>query len=139
MHKFDQTATDTRLHFFGNVQVGPRSLRRSHTQLEISLSSLTLLLFSIGCTVLLPSLDLSCIIIRPRHPALSLVYWYTQHPSRPAPRALHKRSMSPSSARPTSRSTSHGCCSCPRRVRLFPPFPCSSPIHYRTVWPAPSV
>jgi len=61
---------------------------------EISLSSLkphyTHLLFSTGCTVptLYPSLhpSLSDRVIL----ALSLVHWYTQHPSRPAPPPLHK-------------------------------------------------
>ena len=81
------------MRFFGNVQVGPQTppTTISHA-LPISLSSLkphyTHLLLSAGCTIptLHPALPPSDRVI----PALSLVHWYTQHPSRPAPPPLHK-------------------------------------------------
>ncbi|KAH9055515.1 FAD/NAD-P-binding domain-containing protein [Lactarius vividus] len=69
-HQFDQAAKDPHLRFFENVQ--------HHTHL----------LFSTGCAVptLHPALPLSNHII----PALSLVHWYTQHPSHPAPPPLQE-------------------------------------------------
>ncbi|KAH9069787.1 FAD/NAD-P-binding domain-containing protein [Lactarius deliciosus] len=91
-HKFDQAAKDPRLRFFGNVQVGPQSPPTISHALPISLSSLkshyTHLLFSTGCAVptLHPALPPSDRVV----PALSLVHWYTQHPSRPAPPPLHE-------------------------------------------------
>ncbi|KAH9032425.1 FAD/NAD-P-binding domain-containing protein [Lactarius pseudohatsudake] len=91
-HKFDQAAKDPRLRFFGNLQVGPQSPPTISHALPISLSSLkshyTHLLFSTGCAVptLHPALPPSDRVI----PALSLVHWYTQHPSRPAPPPLHE-------------------------------------------------
>ncbi|KAH9032426.1 hypothetical protein EDB85DRAFT_2145547 [Lactarius pseudohatsudake] len=91
-HKFDQAAKDPRLRFFGNLQVGPQSSPTISHALPISLSSLkphyTHLLFSTGCAVptLHPALPPFDRVI----PALSLVHWYTQHPSRPAPPPLHE-------------------------------------------------
>ena len=80
------------MHFFGNVQVGPQTPPSISHALPISLSSLkphyTHLLLSTGCTIptLHPLLPPSDRVI----PALSLVHWYTQHPSRPSPPPLHK-------------------------------------------------
>ncbi|KAF8265056.1 hypothetical protein EI94DRAFT_1736916 [Lactarius quietus] len=91
-HKFDQAAKDPRLRFFGNVQVGPQTAPAIPHALPISLSSLqphyTHLLFSTGCAIptLHPALPPSDRVI----PALSLVHWYTRHPSRPAPPPLHE-------------------------------------------------
>ncbi len=91
-HKFDQAANDPRIRFFGNVQVGPQTSPAIPHALPISLSSLkshyTHLLFSTGCATptLHPALPPSDRVI----PALSLVHWYTQHPSRPAPPPLHE-------------------------------------------------
>ncbi|THH15711.1 hypothetical protein EW146_g4809 [Bondarzewia mesenterica] len=89
-HKFDQTATDSRFRFFGNINIGenPSSLipHTVHLPLPSLLSHYTHLLFASGCTVpiLHPALPPS----RRTVPALSLVHWYTQHPSRPPPPAL---------------------------------------------------
>ncbi|KAI0919954.1 hypothetical protein AcV5_001891 [Taiwanofungus camphoratus] len=91
-HKFDDAATDPRLRFFGNVNIDTPS-PVSHA-LSFPLSSLlphyTHLLFSTGCTVpiLHPALPPSAHCI----PALSLVHWYTQHPSRPPPPPLERLS-----------------------------------------------
>ena len=91
-HKFDQAAEDPRLRFFGNVQVGPQTPPAIPHALPISLSSLqphyTHLLFSTGCAIptLHPALPPSDRVI----PALSLVHWYTHHPSCPAPPPLHE-------------------------------------------------
>ncbi|KAI0631733.1 FAD/NAD-P-binding domain-containing protein [Trametes polyzona] len=89
-HKFAEAAADPRLRFFGNVNIGtPAPI--SHT-LPLSLSALfpyyTHVLFSTGCTVpvLHPALPPSEFCV----PALSLVHWYTQHPSRPAPPPLER-------------------------------------------------
>jgi adrenodoxin-NADP+ reductase len=90
-HKFDKAAADPRIRFFGNVQVGPQTPPAIPHALPIPLSSLkphyTHLLLSTGCTIPTshPALPPSAVI-----PALSLVHWYTQHPSRPAPPPLHK-------------------------------------------------
>ncbi|KAH9996175.1 FAD/NAD-P-binding domain-containing protein [Russula compacta] len=91
-HKFDQAARDPRLRFFGNVQIGPQTPPAISHSLPLSLSALkshyTHLLLSIGCTVptFHPALPPSDRVI----PALSLVHWYTHHPSNPAPPPLHK-------------------------------------------------
>ncbi|KAF9227407.1 FAD/NAD(P)-binding domain-containing protein [Gyrodon lividus] len=84
-HKFDQTASDPRFRFFGNVNIGNTPLSSIPHTLALPLSSLlqnyTHLLFATGCTLptLHPAIPPSphCI------PALSLVHWYTQHPSNP--------------------------------------------------------
>ncbi|KAF8494731.1 FAD/NAD-P-binding domain-containing protein [Russula emetica] len=92
-HKFDRAAGDPRIRFFGNVQVGPQTPPTISHALPISLSSLkphyTHLLLSTGCTIptLHPALPPSSDRVIP---ALSLVHWYTQHPSRPASPPLHK-------------------------------------------------
>ncbi|KAN0138353.1 ferredoxin/adrenodoxin reductase [Lactarius tabidus] len=90
-HKFDQAAKDPRLRFFGNVQIGPQTAPAIPHALPLSLPSLqpyyTHILFSTGCAIptLHPALPPSDRVI----PALSLVHWYTHHPSRPAPPPLH--------------------------------------------------
>ena len=74
------------------MQVGPQTHPAIPHALPISLSSLrshyTHLLFSTGCPIptLHPALLPSDRVI----PALSLVHWYTQHPSRPLPPPLHE-------------------------------------------------
>ena len=79
-------------HFFGNVQVGPQTPPAIPHSLPISLSSLKShyahLLFSTGCAIptLHPTLSPSDCII----PALSLIHWYTQYPSRPFPPPLQE-------------------------------------------------
>ncbi|KAH9959206.1 hypothetical protein BC827DRAFT_519899 [Russula dissimulans] len=91
-HKFDEAAADPRLRFFGNVQVGPQTRPAISHAFPISLSTLkphyTHLLLSTGCTIptLHPSLPPSDRVI----PALSLVHWYTQHPTRPPAPPLHQ-------------------------------------------------
>ncbi|KAF7791999.1 hypothetical protein EIP86_003026 [Pleurotus ostreatoroseus] len=95
-HKFDTTATDPRLKFFGNVNITtddsePSPIPHS-TSIPLSkiLPHYTHLLLASGCTrptshPLLPS---SPHVI----PALSLVHWYTSHPAsigHPPP-PLHK-------------------------------------------------
>ncbi|KAI0321742.1 FAD/NAD-P-binding domain-containing protein [Amylostereum chailletii] len=93
-HKFDEAAADERFKFFGNVQVGTQTASIVPHALSLPLSSLlphyTHLLFSTGCTVpiLHPALPPSEHVI----PALSMVHWYTQHPSRPDPPPLDKTS-----------------------------------------------
>ncbi|PPR05481.1 hypothetical protein CVT26_009048 [Gymnopilus dilepis] len=83
-HKFDQAALDSRLRFFGNVDVSATSSSPSIPHaLPLSLSSIfknyTHVLFSTGCTLptLHPDIPPSEYCI----PALDLVHWYTQHPS----------------------------------------------------------
>ncbi|KAH9931735.1 FAD/NAD-P-binding domain-containing protein [Amylocystis lapponica] len=92
IHKFDGAAEDPRLRFFGNVNVGTPSPIPHALSLPLSaiLPHYTHLLFSTGCTVpilhsALPPSDY-CV------PALSLVHWYTQHPSRPPPPPLERLS-----------------------------------------------
>lgn len=91
-HKFDATATDPRFRFFGNVNVGSTPLHSIPHVLHLPLTSIvddyTHLLFATGCTVptLHPAIPPSDYCI----PALSLVHWYTQHPSQPPPPALDK-------------------------------------------------
>ncbi|TFY59554.1 hypothetical protein EVG20_g7740, partial [Dentipellis fragilis] len=92
VHKFDQAALDARLRFFGNVHIGTESSTIIPHALHLPFSSLqqnyTHLLFSSGCGVpiLHPALPPSSHVL----PALSLVHWYTQHPSQPAPPPLDK-------------------------------------------------
>ncbi|RDB19019.1 NADPH:adrenodoxin oxidoreductase, mitochondrial [Hypsizygus marmoreus] len=87
-HKFDLAAADPRFRFFGNVNIG-EDTSIPHT-LPLSLSSVfnnyTHVIFATGCTLptLHPALPLSPYCT----PALSLVHWYTQHPSRPPPPPL---------------------------------------------------
>ncbi|KIK90796.1 hypothetical protein PAXRUDRAFT_831395 [Paxillus rubicundulus Ve08.2h10] len=89
-NKFDQTATDPRFRFFGNVNVGSTPLSSISHTLALPLPSLlhnyTHLLFATGCTLptLHPAIPPSTHCI----PALSLVHWYTQHPSNPPIPAL---------------------------------------------------
>ncbi|OCH86927.1 FAD/NAD-P-binding domain-containing protein [Obba rivulosa] len=84
-HKFDTAAIDPRLRFFGNVNIDTPSPIPHALSLPLSalLPHYTHLLFSTGCTVpiLHPALPPSSYCI----PALSLVHWYTQHPSRARP------------------------------------------------------
>ncbi|KAG6372323.1 hypothetical protein JVT61DRAFT_7763 [Boletus reticuloceps] len=90
--KFDQAAADPRFRFFGNVHVGsasPTSISHAHPlPLSSLLQNYTHVLFANGCTlpILHPAIPPSprCI------PALSLVHWYTRHPSNPPPPALDK-------------------------------------------------
>ncbi|KAH9917732.1 uncharacterized protein B0H18DRAFT_958250 [Fomitopsis serialis] len=81
-HKFDDAAEDPRLRFFGNVNIDTPSQNPDAVTLPLSslLQHYTHLLFSTGCTVPLlhPALPPSAYCV----PALSLVHWYTQHPSR---------------------------------------------------------
>ncbi|KAF5367151.1 hypothetical protein D9758_004060 [Tetrapyrgos nigripes] len=90
VHKFDEAARDPRLKFFGNINIGikpsttvPRSL---HLPLSALLSNYTHLLFASGCT--LPTLHPALLPSSYCIPALSLVHWYTQHPSQPPPPPL---------------------------------------------------
>ncbi|GBE85590.1 Probable NADPH:adrenodoxin oxidoreductase [Sparassis crispa] len=89
-HKFDLAATDPRLRFFGNVNIGSSSPLPHALSLPLSalLPHYTHLLFATGCTVpiLHPALPPSQYCV----PALSLVHWYTQHPSRPSPPPLEQ-------------------------------------------------
>ncbi|KAI8976352.1 FAD/NAD-P-binding domain-containing protein [Trametes punicea] len=84
-HKFEQAVYDDRLRFFGNVNIG--TPRPSYSSLSLPLDKLfsqyTHVLFSTGCTVpnLHPALPPSKYCL----PALSVVHWYTLHPSKPAP------------------------------------------------------
>ncbi|KIJ61327.1 hypothetical protein HYDPIDRAFT_96809 [Hydnomerulius pinastri MD-312] len=84
-NKFDTAATDPRFRFFGNVNVGSTPLSSIPHALSLPLPALlrnyTHLLFATGCTLptLHPAIPPSQYCI----PALSLVHWYTQHPSNP--------------------------------------------------------
>ncbi|TFY57807.1 hypothetical protein EVJ58_g6798, partial [Rhodofomes roseus] len=82
-HKFDDAAEDPRLRFFGNVNIDTPSQNPDAVTLPLTslLQHYTHLLFSTGCTVpvLHSALPPSSYCV----PALSLVHWYTQHPSRP--------------------------------------------------------
>ncbi|KAI0052801.1 FAD/NAD-P-binding domain-containing protein [Auriscalpium vulgare] len=89
-HKFDQAAADDRFRFFGNVQVGPQSSHIIPHALSLPLDALsqhyTHILFATGCTIptlhdVLPPSDRI-------QSALSLVHWYTQHPSHSNPPPL---------------------------------------------------
>ncbi|OAX43300.1 FAD/NAD(P)-binding domain-containing protein [Rhizopogon vinicolor AM-OR11-026] len=91
-NKFDATATDPRFRFFGNVNVGNTALHSIPHALPLPLPSIlknySHLLFATGCTLptLHPAIPPSVYCI----PALSLVHWYTRHPSQPPPPALDK-------------------------------------------------
>ncbi|KAG1732226.1 uncharacterized protein EDB91DRAFT_678116 [Suillus paluster] len=91
-HKFDMTATDPRFRFFGNVNVGSTPFHSIPHALHLPLTSIlnnySHLLFATGCTLptLHPAISPSAYCI----PALSLVHWYTQHPSHSSPPALDK-------------------------------------------------
>ncbi|TFY81285.1 hypothetical protein EWM64_g2721 [Hericium alpestre] len=91
-HKFDQAAQDPRFRFFGNVQVDTQSSSIVPNAMALPLSSLlphyTHLLFSTGGSVpiLHPALPPSDHVVR----ALSLVHWYTRHPSCPPAPPLDK-------------------------------------------------
>ena len=84
-HKFDETAKDPRFRFFGNVNVGETTSfsHTLHLPLRALLPHYTHLIISSGATlpIMMPQLDSAST------PALSLVHWYTAHPSNPpAPR-----------------------------------------------------
>jgi adrenodoxin-NADP+ reductase len=91
-NKFDATATDPRFRFFGNVNVGNTPLNSIPHALHLPLSSIlknySHLLFATGCTLptLHPAIPPSAHCID----AMSLVHWYTRHPSQPPPPALDK-------------------------------------------------
>ncbi|EGO00086.1 hypothetical protein SERLA73DRAFT_107063 [Serpula lacrymans var. lacrymans S7.3] len=91
-NKFDTAAADPRFRFFGNVNIGNAPLSSIPHALTVPLSSLyehyTHLLFASGCTI--PTLHSAVPPSAHCIPALSLVHWYTQHPSRPAPPSLDK-------------------------------------------------
>ncbi|KAL4073961.1 hypothetical protein V8B97DRAFT_1265441 [Scleroderma yunnanense] len=91
-HKFDAAALDPRFRFFGNVNVGNTSLSSPSHALNLPLASLlrnyTHLVFATGCPlpILHPDIPPSSYCV----PALSLVHWYTRHPSQPPPPPLDK-------------------------------------------------
>ncbi|KAI0075035.1 ferredoxin/adrenodoxin reductase [Panus rudis PR-1116 ss-1] len=83
-HKFDEAARDPRLRFFGNVNIAtaPSVAPIPHSTsvpLKSLLANYTHLVLSSGCT--LPSLHPALPPSERCVPALSLVHWYTQHPS----------------------------------------------------------
>ncbi|PPQ86566.1 hypothetical protein CVT25_006158 [Psilocybe cyanescens] len=90
-HKFAQAAEDSRLRFFGNVDVGDSANTIPHA-LCLPLSSIfknySHVLFATGCT--LPTLHDALPPSTYCVPALSLVHWYTQHPGAPPPPPLDK-------------------------------------------------
>src|SRR5882762_10007882 len=81
---------DPRFRFFGNVNIGGTSASPIPHNFNLPLSSLfsnySHLLFASGCT--LPKLHQALSPSAHCIPALSLVHWYTRHPSRPSPPAL---------------------------------------------------
>jgi len=85
-HKFNETAKDPRFRFFGNVNVGdtPSFPHALHLPLRALFPHYTHLIISNGATlpVILPQLG------NASTPALSLVHWYTAHPSQPPPPRL---------------------------------------------------
>ncbi|EIW82908.1 ferredoxin adrenodoxin reductase [Coniophora puteana RWD-64-598 SS2] len=91
-NKFDDTANDPRFRFFGNVNVGDTPLTSiPHTHslpLRSLLQNYTHVLFATGCTLstLHPAIPPSEYCV----PALSMVHWYTQHPSHVPPPDLRK-------------------------------------------------
>ncbi|KAG5647258.1 hypothetical protein DXG03_000793 [Asterophora parasitica] len=91
VHKFDAAANDSRLRFFGNVNVGEAQTPIPDT-VQVPLTSVfdnyTHVVFATGCTLptLHPTLPPSEYCV----PALSLVHWYTQHPSGPPPPPLER-------------------------------------------------
>ncbi|GLB41088.1 putative NADPH adrenodoxin oxidoreductase, mitochondrial [Lyophyllum shimeji] len=90
-HKFDAAATDPRFRFFGNVNVGQAFASIPHT-LQLPLSAVfnnyTHVVFATGCA--LPTLHPDLPPSQYCMPALSLVHWYTQHPSCPPPPPLER-------------------------------------------------
>ncbi|KII90439.1 hypothetical protein PLICRDRAFT_52176 [Plicaturopsis crispa FD-325 SS-3] len=90
IHKFEEAARDPRLRFFGNVNVGDVPSPAAPDAIALPTSSLlsnySHLLLASGCALptLHPMLPVSPYCI----PALSLVHWYTHHPSRPPPPPL---------------------------------------------------
>ncbi|KAI0698003.1 FAD/NAD-P-binding domain-containing protein [Cytidiella melzeri] len=94
-HKFDTASTDPRLKFFGNVNVALQNnlspiLHAINVPLSTIKAHYTHLLLASGCTVPTPHplVPYSHHVI----PALSLVHWYTSHPSSAAipPPPLHR-------------------------------------------------
>ncbi|KAG9316561.1 hypothetical protein JVU11DRAFT_2612 [Chiua virens] len=91
-NKFDQTAADPRFRFFGNVHVGTAPSASIPHAFPVPLCSIlqnyTHVLFATGCTLstLHPAIPPSSYCT----PALSLVHWYTRHPSNPPTPALDK-------------------------------------------------
>lgn len=89
-HKFSEAASDPRLRFFGNVNVGQSASLSTAVKLPLTelLRNYTHLLFASGCPtpILHPALPPSEYCV----PALSIVHWYTRHPSRPPPPPLEK-------------------------------------------------
>ncbi|KAG5637314.1 hypothetical protein H0H81_005007 [Sphagnurus paluster] len=90
VHKFDTAADDPRLRFFGNVNVGEAQAIPHTVKLPLQdiFDQYTHVVFATGCALptLHPTIPPSEYCI----PALSLVHWYTQHPSRPPPPALER-------------------------------------------------
>jgi adrenodoxin-NADP+ reductase len=84
-HKFDELARDPRFRYFGNVQFGASSARPIAHSVHLPLADLTRsythLVLASGCALPTPhaALTPSARVL----PALDVVHWYTQHPSRP--------------------------------------------------------
>ncbi|KAJ4485369.1 ferredoxin adrenodoxin reductase [Lentinula aciculospora] len=85
-HKFDAAASDSRLRFFGNVNVTSTGDSGS-LSLSLLKKNYTHLAFATGCTEpnMHPQLPRAAGII----PALDIVHWYTRHPSNPTPPPLN--------------------------------------------------
>ncbi|KAL0576910.1 NADPH-adrenodoxin reductase [Marasmius crinis-equi] len=85
VHKFEQAASDPRLRFFGNVNIGTTGgfKHNVHLPAQSLFDNYTHLLFATGCTRprLHPSLPPQKDVVVP---ALDLVHWYTAHPSNPS-------------------------------------------------------
>ncbi|KAF5382880.1 hypothetical protein D9757_007306 [Collybiopsis confluens] len=84
-HKFDSAASDSRLKFFGNVNVTSNGIHGS-LPLDSLKKNYTHLVFATGCTEpnIHPNFSRRDGIIS----ALSVVHWYTRHPSNPPPPPL---------------------------------------------------
>ncbi|TDL13422.1 FAD/NAD-P-binding domain-containing protein [Rickenella mellea] len=90
-HKFDKAAEDARFRFFGNINVSntPSAIPHAvNVNLELLYPHYSHILMASGCTMpkLHPAIPPSLIC----SPALSLVHWYTQHPTLPPPPPLEK-------------------------------------------------
>lgn len=89
--KFDEAADDPRLRFFGNVEVGDSANSIPHA-LQVPLSSIfreySHVVFATGCT--LPTMHAALPPSEHCVSALSLVHWYTQHPTAKSPPPLDK-------------------------------------------------
>ncbi|KAF5313910.1 hypothetical protein D9619_013067 [Psilocybe cf. subviscida] len=89
--KFDEAADDPRLRFFGNVEVGDSANSIPHA-LQLPLSSIfrdySHVVFATGCT--LPTMHAALPPSEHCISALSLVHWYTQHPTAGSPPPLDK-------------------------------------------------